>query len=96
MTKNRGWVFTFVWRKDEEVQAPVTVVVLGEVGDPVNSTWVRDGDMFYEDEDHAQSIARDAVMDKFEVAQNLIDWVGTATYMGMLTGLKEVDIGVWI
>jgi hypothetical protein len=95
----KGWTFTFfIWSgispdKDQSVKA----CVLGEVGDITLNNWDDDRALYYMDDDHAQSIALDAVCTKYETTPDRVQWAETDKYHpDHLLGLSEVDIGVWI
>ncbi len=94
---NKGWAFTFNVEGLDEDNNPVRVVILGEVGDVAHNTWQDESSVWYTDDEHAASIATDAVTDKFEVGRDTITLLGIRDYEpNDMGGLKKVDIGVWI
>lgn len=93
--KNKGWTFTF---NVEGVDDPVRVVVLGEVGDTTQNKWAGGDSLYYLDDDHAQSIAHDAIADEYNTSiVEDVTWAETAKYHpDHLVGLKDKGFGVWI
>lgn len=97
--KNKGWTFRFAvymgLEPDKDIDA--RVVVLGEVGDVNLNTWDDEEALFYEDEEHARSIAMYVVLDKYDMPMDRVQWIETSDYHpDHLLGLKVTDIGVWI
>ncbi len=96
---NKGWSFTFHVESLPEDENPVLVVILGEVGDVENNTWIDQRAVWYIDSDHAASIATDAVTDKFDVGRDVLTLLEVRYGLHQpkdLVGLQNQALGVWI
>jgi len=90
---NKGWTFTF---RVEDQEDPARVVVLGEVGNVEENTWMDEDALFYMDDDHAMQIAKDALLDHLDEELEAW-WIETRDFHpDDLVGLNEYDIGVWL